>query len=416
MESRLSLAFPQLKMNCIRQVFLTILTCLLPVSSSAAEISIGELIEPFFSTSNSQEYEPFTGFHGSIGCNINWVGSIERGDAIEIARLYQELYVAPLSVASGLTSTTPLLPVREQNNVTLCLDSSGGSFQEGLAIGRTISERSITTVIQKGSKCYSACAIAFMFGTDNWVIGLNSMGNPKPSRFLHFLGSLGFHAPSLGSTLAMDNPDATDQRIMADENYATAISNFRELTLASQDYSFQADPVFQGELLVSIASTPPLPRGFDYEAPTASICTSGYMTCVENVETAIEWKIEIFGPTQSPKLSHESALTMCNNVAVDGSARSELSVAQTYESVEQLSGQRVNRLLASRFGGGPWSSIFGDDDEVYGHLGGAVGSTPCFVSYSTFLFGSEIETVGPLFFVPPSLPLVELNAFIAAEP
>jgi hypothetical protein len=73
---------------------------------------------------------------------------------------------------------------------SLCLDSPGGDFLEGLAIAEWLAGRNITTVVGSGSVCYSACAIAFMGGSDWEQIYL-------PKRKLHLGGKLGFHAPYL---------------------------------------------------------------------------------------------------------------------------------------------------------------------------------------------------------------------------
>ncbi|UIJ85275.1 hypothetical protein LZK77_16285 [Rhizobium leguminosarum] len=73
---------------------------------------------------------------------------------------------------------------------SLCLDSPGGDFLEGLAIAEWLAGRNIATVVGNGALCYSACAIAFMGGSDWEQIYL-------PKRKLHIGGKLGFHAPYL---------------------------------------------------------------------------------------------------------------------------------------------------------------------------------------------------------------------------
>lgn len=73
---------------------------------------------------------------------------------------------------------------------SLCLDSPGGDFLEGLAIAEWLTGRNITTVIPSGASCYSACAVAFMGGSEWEEIYMSR-------RKLHVGGRLGFHAPYL---------------------------------------------------------------------------------------------------------------------------------------------------------------------------------------------------------------------------
>ena len=73
---------------------------------------------------------------------------------------------------------------------SLCLNSPGGDFIEGLAIAEWLTGKNVTTVIDDGASCYSACAIAFMGGSE-WEEIYTAR------RKLHVNGRLGFHAPYL---------------------------------------------------------------------------------------------------------------------------------------------------------------------------------------------------------------------------
>ncbi|MBE1706729.1 MULTISPECIES: hypothetical protein [Mesorhizobium] len=72
----------------------------------------------------------------------------------------------------------------------LCLDSEGGSFVVGLDIAEWLVSRDIETVLVADAKCYSACALIFMGGSDWEEIYL-------PRRRMHVSAKLGFHAPYL---------------------------------------------------------------------------------------------------------------------------------------------------------------------------------------------------------------------------
>ena len=81
--------------------------------------------------------------------------------------------------------------------VTLCLNSPGGSFTEGLAIARYLRQTGIGTHVAAGDECLSACALAFLGGTTLWFEDeLVSF----TTRTLHPLARLGFHAPQLELT------------------------------------------------------------------------------------------------------------------------------------------------------------------------------------------------------------------------
>ncbi|MGR9276228.1 hypothetical protein ACU8KI_16630 [Rhizobium leguminosarum] len=82
------------------------------------------------------------------------------------------------------------LKVLAPGGSSLCLDSLGGDFLEGLAIAEWLAGRNVTTIIGNGASCYSACAIAFMGGSEWEQIYLSK-------RKLQVGGRLGFHAPYL---------------------------------------------------------------------------------------------------------------------------------------------------------------------------------------------------------------------------
>lgn len=73
---------------------------------------------------------------------------------------------------------------------TLCLDSRGGAFGVGLDIAEWLVSRNIETVLVADAKCYSACALIFMGGSDWEEIFL-------PRRRMDLSAKLGFHAPYL---------------------------------------------------------------------------------------------------------------------------------------------------------------------------------------------------------------------------
>jgi hypothetical protein len=74
---------------------------------------------------------------------------------------------------------------RKKKNTAIYLASPGGDLFEGTRLGLFFKERRIKTVIEGGYVCASACALAFLGGTDK-------SGNPWRSSSTN--SRLGFHA------------------------------------------------------------------------------------------------------------------------------------------------------------------------------------------------------------------------------
>ena len=86
-----------------------------------------------------------------------------------------------------------LSQTRKKKNTAIYLASPGGDLHEGIRLGLFFKDRRIKTVIEGGYGCASACALAFLGGTDN-------AGNPWRSSSTN--SGLGFHAftdPAAGS-------------------------------------------------------------------------------------------------------------------------------------------------------------------------------------------------------------------------
>jgi hypothetical protein len=125
----------------------------------------------------------------SNNCTLQLRGEISEGDTI---RLKEAVRALP--------------PSTDHQDVRLCLDSLGGSFNEAVEISRFLTARShVNTVVDKDQQCFSACALVFMFG--NHYDGDNLQ---RPQRELHVQGRLGFHAPYIDA-----NAPANSQTILA---------------------------------------------------------------------------------------------------------------------------------------------------------------------------------------------------------
>jgi hypothetical protein len=71
----------------------------------------------------------------------------------------------------------------------LSLNSDGNSYKGALKLAQWVRDYHVSTLIEKGAKCFSACAFVFMAGNrsqeDQYI----------PSRIMEVGAQLGFHAP-----------------------------------------------------------------------------------------------------------------------------------------------------------------------------------------------------------------------------
>ncbi|MER9095516.1 hypothetical protein NKI34_31725 [Mesorhizobium sp. M0700] len=93
------------------------------------------------------------------------------------------------------------------------LDSSGGSYQSGLDLALLFRRLGLATVVKSGDRCFSACALAFLGGTQRATDPTPAaedgpIPNQLPDRSIERDALLGFHAPYLslnGSSYTADN-------------------------------------------------------------------------------------------------------------------------------------------------------------------------------------------------------------------
>lgn len=108
-------------------------------------------------------------------CSLTLTGPIVPGDADRLRGLLEQKF--PLE--------------HDDFNPSLCLDSPGGSLDEGVKIAEVLGGHFTATIVPAGAECLSACAVAFMGGTFGWYEYIFNM------RIIHPDARLGFHAPAL---------------------------------------------------------------------------------------------------------------------------------------------------------------------------------------------------------------------------
>jgi hypothetical protein len=123
----------------------------------------------------------------SPGCQLKLEGPIEAGDSEKLSVAFDKFRTEDSIFSS---------------NVSLCLNSLGGNYDEALKLITIVLKRmNVTTVVDKGAECYSACAFLFLAGNAQ----RSEDGELAPDRTLDVRATLGFHAPYLES----DTTEAT---------------------------------------------------------------------------------------------------------------------------------------------------------------------------------------------------------------
>jgi hypothetical protein len=119
--------------------------------------------------------------------------AIPRAEAAELRRIKigvpdLEVFYFQGGVANGdtLRLQAELARLPPNKRVAILMNSGGGDYQEGLALGRLFYRAKISTfVLGNGGVCMSACAMAFLGGRDS--------ATGEPLRAIVQGGSLGFH-------------------------------------------------------------------------------------------------------------------------------------------------------------------------------------------------------------------------------
>ena len=84
----------------------------------------------------------------------------------------------------------------EGSNAVISFNSPGGNMEEGIKIGNFLANGAVATVMRKGERCVSACALAFLGGRSFWSTG--GIGHFL-GRYLEPGAQLGFHSTTFDS-------------------------------------------------------------------------------------------------------------------------------------------------------------------------------------------------------------------------
>lgn len=227
-------------------------------STTAANIEI---------VNNGVEIKPYN-MHKAPFCNFRLSGPIEKGDTEKLRAM----------IGDGFGDWG-----------SLCLNSPGGSYQEGLRLGKFLIKQAIWTVIEDGAECYSACAIIFMSGVymepELEFIRL-------PTRFLHAKGMVGFHAPYIEG--AGSNHTYSEENIVM--AYEQGILAIRQLIKLDQSANLYQGNLIRSSLVLEMLS----------KAPTENFL-------IDTVGKAIHYGVDVFGYRSNTKPNERMLCSACQN-------------------------------------------------------------------------------------------------------
>lgn len=227
------------------------------------------------------------------GCVLEMVGDIEDGDHKKLLSLVWPPGISQdpseysaqgftreellYDGVSRLDSVSPTdyngHPIRR-----ICLNSEGGSFVEALKIIDITSEN-LGTVVRRGDKCLSACALIFLSGS----FDTGEDGFVLLDRHLHAAGTLGFHAPSL------DIPELNSLALV-NSAYASALKTVSDVLGIVDELNM--DPTLFRYML----STPP-----------------DDMFHIDTPGKASRWRINVYGITAPEEITHHHIANACNS-------------------------------------------------------------------------------------------------------
>ena len=182
---------------------------------------------------------------------------------------------------------------------SVCLNSLGGDYDEGLKMARLLLERGVGTVVLQHRQCYSACAIMFMFGSF-W--GTDSAR--WPNRRLGMEAALGFHAPYKQGSDAPD-PNATysanfQQGVRASGSFLTALHQSHSLGSDGSKFTIDRDSLdafFAPELMAAMISKGP---------------DEAFL--IRTLNDAGRWGIDVITSSDTP-LNLENIFQACHNAS-----------------------------------------------------------------------------------------------------
>jgi len=240
----------------------------------------------------------------AIVCNFYFEGVVSAGDRNKLLSIMQVWRRA-----------------HKLESPRICLNSPGGSYDEGLAIAELLMGELIGTAVEADAVCASACALIFMAGSAPWKGQLN--------RFLHVSGLVAFHAPYLDPSKMAGQPLSAADVAPSFERGLRAVNRLIKLGQGRVAH------FFDNELLSEM-----LDRG------------PNEIFAIDTVIKAIRYRVALYG-ARAPRISPETLVNACINYFYGGRLQltpQELSEVKATKMKRFLQGLRAEFDVAPRGG------------------------------------------------------------------
>lgn len=239
--------------------------------------------------------------YGALGCNLRLNGEIQNGDLAKLVR--NRVRLQKLMYEKFQSDSGSLADLWSSRSPVLCLNSNGGSYIEGLKIAEFLLGKSgaddsqMTTYVDAGSNCFSACALIFLAGKR-----IDRGGERMPARSIHVRGRVGFHAPYLDPSKMDDKQyaktEVSQSYRMAIDGINKAIELFNYRIEGGTGINEDGKPWVSGSLFVEMLSRGP-----------------NELFLIDTVGKAGRWGIGLLGTPSTQRVSGNSLQRACENAS-----------------------------------------------------------------------------------------------------
>jgi hypothetical protein len=301
---------------------------------------------------------------------IRLTGPIEAGDSDKLRKMLERLRGAAPPAAGAPFATVEL-------------SSKGGDLYEGLKLGYLFREFDVATVVRAADICQSACALAFLGGTQS-----HAPGHAVPSRSLEIGGQVGFHnfyltSPGELSAATKDAREGVTMGFSVARGGASAL--VRYAAQMGIDAAFIARMMGQATDAWDYVET-------DEEFVTLRVCPLGQMrlpnnppSMAANICNHAAGGLGIASPLQaralSPRETRRHLLERVRDTAEASSIRGPFSSQLAAVLASRDEGLLEAVYAGLRSAGVPLPEVLGANFEVSGYNLGGV-SLECHVSLS----------------------------------
>jgi len=238
-------------------------------------------------------------------CGIVLAAAAQAGTVATVGDNESECaYIFSGPIVEGDAEKIAVLNTYGSAGATLCFDSPGGSMLEGLRIFDVIWNRQMRTRVLDGHRCESACAIAWLGGSESH----GTLAFKDLSRSIQPGAILGFHAPSL--ELPDDDTYSAAQVEQAFQIALQAAEGIFRINLLDQDSGDPLNNYVYGRIL----ATP-----------------GDQMHRITTVGEALLANVRVEGARGPQQITHANMIHLCENAyLLSRGVNSDMGGADTY--------------------------------------------------------------------------------------